>query len=680
MCDESGGERNSWLNGYVGIAVLGSIGRPHVTQPLLPTSSEPQIDTMFISLLLASVVASSDSVVYPVVNHGRPAGSMVVTRAGDSLSVRFVFTDRNRGARLHARYVLRDGRTTWAELRPVLADDRIGEPTSRLEVIGDSLRRWSPTATSTERIQPDVYYQLGATPYDQVLLARYLLRQPQRTAKLSNNTTARAEILKETTVPTTHGDERVRLVAINRDFGSSLVWLDAKDDLFATETGWFITVKPGAESALDTLRKIETAYRDAQAESLNARLMKPTSGIIAVKNGNLFDSEAGVVRPRTTVLIRGDRIVAVGPADSVAIPGNATIIDATGKTIMPGMVDMHGHLQLTSENLGSVLQLANGITTVRDLASDIDVATSQRDRAQAGRIAAPRAVLAGFLEGPGKWAGPTSVLIRTEDDARRWIATYDSLGYKQIKVYNLVHPDLIPTIAAEAHRRGMRLSGHIPRGLTVQNAIDLGFDEVNHAAFLFSTFFQDSLYVPTMRAYSAVASAVAANVDVEGRPMTELIDALKRHRTVIDGTFAVWVTSAGTGIGQAVGAGVPKDVVKADANYTRLIKRLYDAGVTLVPGTDNFGSSSFDTELELYEKAGIPAPAVLQIATLVPARVMKDDKEYGSVAVGKVADVIIVNGKPAEHVGDVRKVEQVIRAGRLYDVKELRASLGSFGQ
>jgi len=78
----------------------------------------------------------------------------------------------------------------------------------------------------------------------------------------------------------------------------------------------------------------------------------------------------------------------------------------------------------------------------------------------------------------------------------------------------------------------MRLSGHIPRGLSVPAAILLGFDEINHAAFLFSTFYQDSLYVPKMRAYSAVASAVAPNIDVEGAPMTELIKFLKAHNTV----------------------------------------------------------------------------------------------------------------------------------------------------
>jgi hypothetical protein len=337
---------------------------------------------------------------------------------------------------------------------------------------------------------------------------------------------------------------------------------------------------------------------------------------------------------------------------------------------------MHGHMQMTSESSGGVMQLSFGITTVRDLASDIDVAVSERNRADAGRIAVPREVLAGFMEGPLKWAGPTEVLVSTEAEARAWVARYDSMGYKQVKLYNVVHPDLVPGIVAEAHKRGMRVSGHIPRGLTVPAAVELGFDEVNHAAFLFSTFYQDSLYIPTMRAYSLVASTVAPNINVDGPEMTGLIDVLKRHHTVIDGTFSVWIASAGTGIAQAVGAGVPSDVQKADANYSRLIKRLYDAGVTLVPGTDNFAGTTYNAELEVYEQAGLPAPFVLQMATITSARVMKDDANYGSITAGKVADIIVVNGKPAEHVSELRKVQQVIRGGRLFDAHDLKVATG----
>jgi len=630
--------------------------------------------------LLFAVALATDSTVYPVLNHDRPAGSMVVVRHGDSVTVRWIFTDRNRGTRLETRYVLRDGHIVFSENRPILADDRSGEPTSRLEVVGDSIRRWTPARTTTEAYHADLYYGSTFTPFEEVALARFLLHRPDHTTKLAGPTSSamRLDVVKETSIQTSHGKERARLVALYRGTTDTpeMVWLDGNDELLATEVGWFITVKPGVEAALPALRKIETEFRDAKAEAMNRRLLKATSGTIAIVHGDVFDSERGAVRPRSTVVVRGDRIVAVGPDDSVSVPSGATVIDAAGKTVMPGLWEMHNHMQLFSESLGSPMQLSYGITTARDLASDIDVATSQRDRAERGLIAAPHTILAGFMEGPGKWAGPTATIVRTEDDARRWVAAYDSMGYKQIKVYNLVHPDLIPTIVAEAHRRGMRVSGHIPRGLSVPAAIELGFDEVNHAAFLFSTFYQDSLYMPTMRAYSLVATTVAPNIDVDGAAMTALIADLKRHNTVIDGTFSVWVIGAGTGVAQAVGGGLPSNVQKADSNYMRLLRRLYDGGVTLVAGTDAFGSSSYNTELELYEKAGIPAPAVLQIATIGSARVIKQDRDYGSLSVGKVADIIVVGGKPAEHVADLRKVEQVLRAGRLYDVHDLKVATG----
>jgi hypothetical protein len=347
------------------------------------------------------------------------------------------------------------------------------------------------------------------------------------------------------------------------------------------------------------------------------------------------------------------------------------VIDATAKTVMPGMWEMHTHLQLNNQSAGSLVQLAQGLTTVRDLAADMDVATSQRDRERMGLLASPRVILAGFIEGPGRWAGPTDVIAGTEGEALADIARYDSAGYKQIKLYNIVQQDLLPAIAAETHRRGMRLSGHIPRGLSVPAAVLLGYDEIQHAAFLFSTFYQDSLYVPTMRAYSAVATAVAPNIDVDGAPMSDLIKFLHDHNTVIDGTFNLWI-----GGGAAlVGAGGSANQQKADAAYLRLIRRLYDGGVTLVAGTDNSYGNTYHREIELYEQAGIPAPRVLQIATIGSARVMREEKDYGSIVAGKVADIIIVNGRPAQQVKDIEKVETVIRAGRVYTVKGLYGAL-----
>jgi imidazolonepropionase-like amidohydrolase len=630
----------------------------------------------------AAVITSADTTPYVVLNHGRPAGTMTVVRSGDSVVVRYFHIDRNRGQRVETRYSLgANGRVLGGDARPLPFDapfEAPGDPPSeRFDVAGDSVRWMLRGTRGAARIDGGSFYRLrtSGTAYDAALLAAYLLKQPQRSAKLLPTGTVRLEIAAETTVTTRTGRQHVRLAMLHGiGFGSTPVgvWLDDRDGLFAGEVSWFITVRAGAEGALPALRAKELPYRDRAGVELARRTTKPVTGPIAITNADLFDSERGVVRPRTTIIVRGDRIAQVGPSDSVTVPAGATVLDAAGKTVVPGLWDMHSHYLQSSQTTGAPLQLATGLTTVRDLAADVDVAVSHRDRAQAGTILAPHLVLAGFIEGPGAWAGPSEAIATTEAEARAWVARYDSLGYKQIKLYNLVQQDLVPAIAAEAHRRGMRLSGHIPRGLTLPAAVLLGFDEVNHAAFLFSTFYQDSLYVPRMRAYSAVAAAVAPNIDVDGAPMTSLIDFLKAHGTVVDGTFNLWMRGGS-------GSDAPEAQAN-DAHYLRLIKRLYDAGITLVPGTDNNTGSTYNTELELYERAGIPAPVVIQMATIVSARVMKDDRDYGSIVPGKVADLVIIDGKPAERTADLRKVSHVMRAGRVYTPGDLRAAVGLGGR
>jgi imidazolonepropionase-like amidohydrolase len=615
-------------------------------------------------LPLLAALAALDSTAYIVLNHGRPAGAMQVITRGDSILVRYHHVDRNRGPRIETHYVIRNGVVeageTWQLPLVGPAPSLLGRPADRFQTtdgrvqwpVGDSVRSAPRTPASWYRLR-------SGTPFDVALLAKFLLSRPDSSAQMLPQGTARVRIVADTTVRIGRGSTRLRLAMIREGNSpaSRGVWLDPQGNLFASEIGWFITVRPEHAHLLPALRAFELRFHDAEGEAL-ARRIRPASGAnLAITNGNLFDSERGVMVPRVTVLIRDDRVVAVGPADSIAVPAGATVIDAAGKTVMPGMWDMHTHLFPTSQLTSGPAQLATGLTTVRDLASDLDVAVSHRNRAATGAILSPRIVLAGFLDGPGRWAGPSEAIVSTEAEALAWIARYDSLGYRQIKLYNLVQQDLVPAIAAETHRRSMRLSGHVPRGLSTQTAVRLGFDEINHIAFLYSTFFPDSLYLPSMRAYSAVAAAVAPRFDVNAPEVTAMIELFREKGTVMDPTVGVF--AAGN---DSLAAG-----------YLRMLKRLYDAGLSIVPGTDG---SSYNAELEYYEKAGIPAPKVLQIATLVPARVMNEEKDYGSIAPGKVADLLIVNGNPAERIADLRKVEQVVRAGRAYEVRALRSAAG----
>ncbi len=666
------------------------------------------LPALFLILLGAAQAPARDSTEFIVWNHGRRAGEMQVVTKGDSAAVHYFHVDRQRGPKIEASYRLSDGRPVWGQVgvgaAQAAAADISGKPvelsTEHFDIRGDVVRHWADRDTTSVTAPAGAFYlPTATTPFDDAILANYLLHRPQHSAPIVPAATARVEIVADTTVAAAGRKVHLRLTAIDGiGLGPTLVWLDDGGALFASAAGWFTAIRRGAEGVLPALRPHELRYLERRDAALAARLAPKTTGALVIRNGDLFDSENGFVRPHTTVVISADRITAVGPADSIREPAGATIIDATGKTIIPGLWDMHTHaFQGSSDGL---LQLAAGITTIRDLASDLDVATSLRDRADRGTVLSPRLVLAGFIEGPGKWAGPTAVLVRTEDEARVWIARYDSLGYKQIKLYNLVHPDLLPAIAAEAHARGMRLSGHIPRGLTVPDAVRLGYDEVQHSAFLFSTFFQDSLYVPRMRAYSEVASTVAPTFNVDAPEVTALISFLHDRGTVIDGTFNIWqdrIRPLPDGTDPVFGptlswlpplmqrglradGGGPSETVaraqSASAAYRRMLKRLFDAGVTLVPGTDNVAGLSYHGELEIYQRAGIPAPNVLQIATITPARVMKMDQDYGSIAVGKVADLAIVAGHPAERIADLRNTETVVRAGRVYQSRALYQALG----
>lgn len=631
-----------------------------------------------LGLAVFLAVAAADTTSYVVLNHGRPAGEMLVISAADSVVVKYHHYDRQRGPRSETRYRLRNGipvsGETWQ--LPLYGPEPTPrpEPNDRFEIVRDSIFWRVRDSVRGAPNTPSAYYRLRSqTPYDQALLARFLLARRDRSATLLPGGQARVEIVADTIVRLGGTRQRVRLAMIHGARGNpSGAWIDDRGELVAGESGWFITVRRGQEHILPALRVLEFRYRNGRGAALARRLAPKASFSIAIVNGDVFDSEAGVMLPKRTVVVQGDRIVALGRADSVTIPAGATVIDATGKTVMPGMWDMHTHASLLSQTAAGPGHLAIGVTTIRDLAADLDVVTQLQQRADRGEVLSPRVILGGFIEGPGHWAGPSEAIATTEQEARAWVARYDSLGYRQIKLYNLVQQDLVPAIADETRKRGLRLSGHVPRGLSTTAAVRLGFDEINHAAFLFSTFFPDSLYIPQMRAYSTVSQIVAPNVDVDGAPVTEMIQLFRERGTVIDGTWNLWMSTRGAA---AAAVAIPETSAAAaqrlDANYLRMLKRLYDAGVPLVAGTDG---SSYNVELELYERAGIPATDVLRIATIGAAKVMKDDDRYGSIRPGKVADIIIVDGKPAERVADLRKVERVLRAGRLYEVSVLRAA------
>jgi imidazolonepropionase-like amidohydrolase len=653
-------------------------------------------------LAVVAMQAPADTVRYQVVNHGRHAGTMDVVTVADTVVVHVNQWDRGNETNTTTRYITSEAGTI---VRLEAHSGDAPDPVERF-VLADGMVRWrTPIDSGMAGVNgPAFYWPRVYNEFNSARLAGFLLEQPQRTAELLPfQAPASAHVAVDTVVALDGRSEHVRLVVMEvPTFAPYLVWLDARGELFASDAAWLTTVRAGAESALPVLRSLERQVLARRSEAVARRLTTPRTGPLVIRNGNLFDSETATIRSGMTVVVEGERIAAVGAEGTVPVPAGATIIDATGKTVLAGLWDMHGHIDASNagrNEVGGIIALADGITTIRDLAADVDRAVSFRDRAAAGTLISPRILLAGFMEGPGRGAGPTDAIVSTEDEAIEWVARYDSLGYRQIKVYNLVHPVVVATIAEEARKRGLRLSGHVPRGLSVTDVLRLGFNEIQHVSFLRRFFLPDSLLVQLQegeRLNSAARLAAVNGMDVDGLEATRLIEFLRDQGAVIAGTLNVWENRGSVlpdGADPLFGSTLewlppiarraytvaptpaPPDRRLLQAKYHRFVKRLYDAGVTIVPGSDNI-DFAYTGELEIYERAGIPAPDVLRIATLVPAQVMNDERDYGSIEPGKVADIIIVDGNPAEHVRDLRKVETVVRAGRVYSVRDLHAEVG----
>jgi hypothetical protein len=357
---------------------------------------------------------------------------------------------------------------------------------------------------------------------------------------------------------------------------------------------------------------------------------------------------------------------------------------------------MHAHV---GDNDG-LLNLAAGVTTVRDLANDIDSLLARRQRIAEGKEIGTRIVLAGIIDGPGPYQGPTKVLASTEAEARAAVDNYKRLGYVQIKIYSSVKPELVPAIIDEAHKNGLRVSGHIPAEMTAAQCVELGYDEIQHVNFLILNFMPDIKNTNTIARLIEPAKR-GAELDLSSPQVQSFIKLLQGHHTKLDLTLSIFEDSYLSRAGeiprgyQSVASRLPSQVRRSllsfgltppdgmDDTYRKSFVKmmdftnlLYRSAIPIEAGTDSIAGFALHRELELEAQAGIPATQVLQNATLNAARIMSLDKDLGSITPGKLADLALVEGNPAGNISDVRKTILVIKDGVLYKSAELYSELG----
>jgi imidazolonepropionase-like amidohydrolase len=395
--------------------------------------------------------------------------------------------------------------------------------------------------------------------------------------------------------------------------------------------------------------------------------------------------------PDAVVIVKQGRIVAAGPRSKIKLPKDATVIDLRGKTILPGLWDMHAHFEQVE---WGPVYLAAGVTTVRDCGNEFEFITAVRDAIAKGRGLGPRILAAGIVDGSGKRALGVA-RVDTPEQARQWTDRYHAAGFQQVKIYSSVKLEEIKVIAEEAHRLGMTVTGHVPEGLDAYQAIEAGQDQINHIQYVVA------MMRPSLPANASPADRTKASlaIDLDSAEAQKAISFLKAHGTVIDPTAVLYELFAATtakppasfepGVmkvapelaGQLTDVGPPSErtetLEKLFEKALSIIGALHRAGVPIVAGTDQaVPGHSLHREIELYVQAGFTPMEAIQAATIVPARVLGLDKEVGTVEPGKRADLIVLGGNPLEDIHNTRKVEYVITNGIMYNSSELWRSVG----
>ena len=456
-------------------------------------------------------------------------------------------------------------------------------------------------------------------------------------------------------------------------WGRETVWCDEQGRLAAlvtvdAEFDHFEALRPDLAPALP--RFVARAAADGMEALAGAAAAQssPPRPIIAIVGGTIVDVTGGPALADGTVLIRDGRIAEVGPASTVIVPSAAAVVDARGKTVVPGLWDMHAHVEQVE--WGSIY-LAAGVTTVRDCGNELEFITAVRDAIASGRGLGPRLLLAGLIDGDGPGALGVAQAA-TPEDGRRWVNRYLDARFDQIKVYSSMTRDVLRAVADEAHRHHLTVTGHVPDGMSAFDAVEAGLDQINHREYVTRLMRQDPRRaIELFKAHGTVIDPTLALYELFTRSFTTPIASFEPGILKVAPELATPLA----GFGLPPAAAEAQRVVGAEASAA--IGALHRAGIPIVAGTDQaVPGHSLHREIELYVNAGFTPLEALQAATIVPAKAMKREGDAGTLEVGKRGDVLVLDGDPLVDIRNTRRVHRVVANGRIYDPAALWRSVG----
>lgn len=416
----------------------------------------------------------------------------------------------------------------------------------------------------------------------------------------------------------------------------------------------------------------------------------------AIVDVAVVDVEKGIILPDQTVILAGERIERIGAAGEVAIPQGVETIEGRGLYLMPGLVDAHVHT-LDAPIFGRLL-IANGVLLVRDMGMPNEYILPLRDQLNRGAVPGPEMVATGaILDGDPPQIPTISLGVETPEEGRAVVRRQAEAGVDMIKVYSTLDRETFLAILAEAHRLGLKVVGHVPDTIGIEEAAEAGMDSIEHwfgfdkeigkllgepVGLTFKGMgadldyfrrldeadaqaLQDFYQLLKESGVSVVPTVITSKVfpDVDALD----IDAIPHNEYISQDLFSLWKSQ------WAGQKGFPDFVWQ---NWARMVSQMNAAGVPLMVGTDLLcpgilAGYSVHAEMALWQEAGIPAADILRSATLIPAQFMGLGERLGSVQAGKTASLVLVRANPLEDIRNAQEIEGVFLRGEYNDREAL---------
>ena len=648
----------------------------------------------FIGLLLGAQAAwSATTERFTILANGESVGWLEAVTDGASVSVDFHVDNNGRGPKHREALTMGPGGVpvSWT----ISGTSLMGGPVAERYRWADGRAEWQSQADSgsVEAAKPPLYVVNDGSPWASFIYAA--AARNGGTLPVLPGGQLRVEKLRTLTLGST-ALTAYRLSGVQLNPG--YVLLDSKGRLFAAEgaaqTG--LAVRAGQEALAPEIARLTDELDLEQAIALQKKLAHRFEAPVRIRNVRLFDPQSGTLSALSDVVVARGLVVGVRPHDAAPPPADQVVIEGEGGTLFPGLHDMHSHASLGS----GLFYLAAGVTTTRDMGNNNGFLQDLLTQIEAGEVAWPRIVPAGFIEGRSPFSARHGFIPATLEDGLRAVRWYADHGYAEIKIYNSMTPDWVKPLAAEAHGLGLRVSGHVPAFTTPDRMIEDGYDAVAHANQLMLGWIlkpgEDS-----RTPLRLTAMARAGSLDLNSAPVRHTVELMKKHGTALDSTAMIleqlMLSRAGeVPPGQDWYLGhmpigyqryrkrsfVTIDSPETDSAYQsgfakvlETIGMLHREGVRLLPGTDDATGFTVLREVELYVKAGLTPAEALRAATLGAAEFLGEADRRGRIARGQLADLVLVAGNPLADIQAIRSPRMVMRAGTVYFPAEIYTAL-----